>query len=97
MAKFEIKDKAIKAAVVVDMSAADWQIYDDEPGAKGCAKRLNKAAAKALSLPSAEDASNFFLAAAEKESRFGASDSEPRWEFEKMAIAVYGPDNGWYS
>lgn len=87
----------VKTTIKVSYSADEWQLYSGMTGVSRAANRLNKAANIALSQPTVQEADKVWRKASSAEAEFGAADSEPEWEFEKLAFAVYGDEaRRWY-
>lgn len=78
--------------VTVKLTAREWQLFSDKPGAKGSAQRLSRGVSKILSKAkthadiNALALKNLFLA----ESKFGATDSEPLYMLSVVVKQIYG-------
>ena len=62
------------AKVKLSLTANQWQLYADMPGAKAAARKINSEVAKALNKKDIEGA----YKALENFQKFGATDTEPR-------------------
>lgn len=83
------------ATVVVPASAEGWQLYSSMPGAGLAASRLTKAMEKALLASSREDAIRIMGKALNADSKYGASDTEPRVVAERLLSRGRGGDFAW--
>lgn len=78
--------------VEVNLSASEWQLYTVSMDCTEAARALNKAASEALSCGDPARAYGIFSLAQNKWADFGAWDSEPRWEFERLHRRVFGEE-----
>jgi hypothetical protein len=78
----------------VPVTAAAWQLYDEEPGAEIAAARLTEAL-KAAFLAPYDEACKIMSDALKKDSDFGAYDTEPRQLAEDILTKNRQEDFGW--
>lgn len=75
----------------VELSAAEWQLYDSLPGAEAAADALNRAAELAIAESrNANQALRQLLGAMGDYAKFGAVDSEPIYVASCLMNYVYG-------
>jgi len=84
-----MRDK-IKITVSLNLSARDWELYDDKPHPESVARQINLEVSRAIN-----ESTNWFDAFTESEktlvkfSHYGANDSEPRAMLDKVLTYVY--------
>jgi hypothetical protein len=76
--------------VTVNLTADEWQIFSDMPGANRAAAEMSKLASKALSSANKEEAIELFSEGKSKWIEYGSCDTEPRWVFADLADEVFG-------
>jgi hypothetical protein len=81
--------------VEIPETANGWELYSTMPGANLAAKRLAKAAAKAVKAETRGEAIKIMGAALTKETKYGARDTEPRCHAEHILEKGRGGSFAW--
>ena len=79
----------------IPCNAQAWQLYTDMRGVGLAARRLTAALKKAISAPKRTDALAIMDHALSADSKYGASDTEPRVVAERCLAAARGGDYSW--
>jgi spore coat protein CotH len=85
----------ITQQVTIHYTAEDWELYADMTGANTAAEVLSSVASEALSMSNAIDAWDHWNKASNTFMRWGAADSEPRFQFHRLVVRVFGSDPTW--
>lgn len=80
----------IERKVHVSLTANQWQIFSDMPGANIAAVQMSKLAGKALSQRNKEEALDMWFMGVEEFLNFGGCDTEPRNVFYDLLDEVFG-------
>lgn len=81
--------------ISIPTSANEWELYSSMKGAGLAASRLTRALEKALNASSREQAIKIMSEALSKNSKYGASDSEPRNNAEHYLSKGRGGNFAW--
>jgi hypothetical protein len=90
-----MKVEGTGGVVEIPETAGGWELYSSMPGSKAAAKRLARAAAKAVCAPTRGEAIKIMGAALDFDARFGARDTEPRGHAEVILEKGRGGDFHW--
>jgi hypothetical protein len=90
MAKTVTVIRKLEVKIEIPTSAEEWQLFRDMRGAEAAAARISAATHRALREPTRRAAERIIAAALNKDSRFGAADTEPRVVAAYILDEAYG-------